>query len=136
MDFDILQSMKDTSWNNVSDWYDDLLAGDDTYQKQVILPNLVRLVAPKPGTAVLDVACGQGFFSETFAAAGADVIGTDLAPELVELAKRRVPKATFHVAPAHKLPVPDSWADVAIIVLALQNIENIEIGRASCRERV
>jgi hypothetical protein len=36
-----------TSWGDVSEWYDNHLEQEeDTYHKQVILPNLERLVAP------------------------------------------------------------------------------------------
>ena len=62
---------KDTSWGNVADWYDDLLeSSQETYQSEVILPNLMRLVKPATGLTVLDLACGQGYFSRAFAAVG------------------------------------------------------------------
>ena len=35
----------------------------------MILPNLVRAMAIKKGARVLDLACGQGFFSRAFAEA-------------------------------------------------------------------
>jgi len=117
---------KDTSWNNVSDWYDELLTGSDTYQSKVILPNLLRLVAPKKGMKILDLACGQGFFSEAFAREGAEVIGVDIAPGLIKIAKERVRNAKFFISPADKLSfIPDHSIDIIIITLAIQNIENI-----------
>lgn len=89
---------------------------------------------------MLDVACGQGYFSRAFANNGAKVIASDISSELVELAKKN-PSADsnaveYHVAPADRLSyAADSSADVATIVLALQNIENLngtvsEISRA------
>ncbi len=79
--------MKDTSWNNVADWYDQYLSGDDTYHAQIILPNLLRILALKKGDKVLDLACGQGYFTRAFHAACARVIGIDAAPALIEKAK-------------------------------------------------
>ena len=39
-----------TSWGNVAGWYDDLLEkSPDSYQEKVILPNLLRIIDPKPG---------------------------------------------------------------------------------------
>ena len=55
-----------TSWGKVAAWYDDLLDGDDTYQKKVILPNLKRLAGIQKGDQVLDLGCGQGFFAREF----------------------------------------------------------------------
>src|SRR5688500_792425 len=60
-----------TSWGGVADWYDRLLGGEDTFQKNVIGPHLERLMALRAGDRVLDVACGPGFFTAAFAAAGA-----------------------------------------------------------------
>lgn len=39
------------------------------------------------GLRVLDVGCGGGLLSEAMAQAGADVVGVDLSPELLEVAK-------------------------------------------------
>ena len=123
----ILSSMKnDTSWNDVSNWYDTLLQNEDTYQTQVILPNIKRLAGIKKGTKVLDLACGQGFFSQTFVLEGGEVVGVDLSTKLIETAKKNIPNAKFFASPAHKLPmVPDNSLDVVTIILAIQNIENV-----------
>lgn len=119
---------KDTSWGKVAGWYDELLENKDgTYQNEVILPNLKRLVSPQKGEKVLDIACGQGFFSRALDEVGAEVTGADIAKELIGLAKLHSPKTiSFEVAPADELAfVKDSSFDKALIVLALQNIENL-----------
>lgn len=132
-----------TSWGGVADWYDDLLSGDDdSYQKQVILPNLTRIVEPTKGMVVLDVACGQGYFTRVFSAAGAHAIGCDISMELIEKAQKQEAGSREHggntieyyVAPADSLSMIESGSvDVVTIVLALQNIENLAgtIGEAS-----
>jgi ubiquinone/menaquinone biosynthesis C-methylase UbiE len=115
-----------TSWGKVASWYSDYLeTTEDSYQKQVILPNLLRVLGAKPGK-VLDIACGQGFFTRAMHEAGAAVEGADISKALVEEAKRLSPKLTFHVAPADKLGfAKDGSYDVATVVLAIQNIEDI-----------
>ncbi len=106
----------------------------DTYQAEVILPNLLRLMALKKGDRVLDLACGQGFFSAAFLRDGADVIGADISKELIALAKKNVPGAKFFVAAAHKVEaVKDAGADRIALVLAAQNIDNIKDVFAECR---
>jgi ubiquinone/menaquinone biosynthesis C-methylase UbiE len=115
-----------TSWNNVGDWYDTLLQNEDTYQNKVILPNILRLADVKKDMKILDLACGQGFFSRAFSDAGARVIGVDLSSKLITSAKKNVPNAKFYISSAHKLGcISDCSLDDVIIILAIQNIENI-----------
>ncbi len=119
------QEKKDTSWENSAEWYDDYLGQSDTYQAKVILPNLIRLVALKKGETVLDIACGQGYFTKHFADSGAHTTGIDASTSLVEKARQHVPRATFSVSDSTQLPSQSSTVDVATCVLALQNIEHL-----------
>ena len=119
---------KTTSWGNVAEWYDELLEGrTGSYQDRVILPNIVRHLSDVKGQVVLDLACGQGFFTRAMALRGAHVIGVDIAPELITLAKQHTsPTIAYHVAPAHALPfLKNESVDVITLILALQNIENV-----------
>lgn len=49
----------------------------------------VSVLAPSAGERVLDVACGTGNAALLVAAAGAEVVGIDLAERLVEVAAER-----------------------------------------------
>ncbi len=126
-----MTTKKDTSWGGVAKWYDNLVEKEaSNYQKDVILPNLMRLVSPKKGEVILDLASGQGFFSREFANAGASVFAADIAPELIKIAKDLSAKAglkiDYHVAPADKIDfVKNNSVDKITIVLAIQNIENL-----------
>jgi ubiquinone/menaquinone biosynthesis C-methylase UbiE len=117
---------KKTSWGSVASWYDEMLGGKDTYQLKVVLPNLLRILPPA-GKRIVDIACGQGFFSKMYADAGATVLGVDIAPELIAYAKKYESKnLSFAVAPAEALaPAPSNSFDGALIVLALQNIKDM-----------
>jgi len=120
-----------TSWNKFAGWYDSLLEADSgTYQKTVILPNLMRAMAPGKGEHILDVGCGQGFFSRAFAGSGAEVIGVDLSARLIEFARTGAPKNTsFHRGNAERMPmVATASIDKAAAVLSLQNMA--EAGKA------
>lgn len=119
---------KDTSWEKVASWYDEHLEGGDTYQAKVILPNLMRMLDLKKETRVLDLACGQGFFTREIAKHTAHVIGSDLSPSLIRLAKEQSdPKLQFTVADAASLTfAKDASFDVVVCVLALQNIEKLQ----------
>ncbi len=130
-----------TSWGGVADWYSSYLeTTEDSYQNRVILPNLLRVLALKPGMKIIDIACGQGFFSREFAAAGAEVVASDLAQSLITHAKKlsdnpakrgsgalSAPTIRYYVAPADNLNFTKSGLfDAATIVLAIQNIKNID----------
>jgi ubiquinone/menaquinone biosynthesis C-methylase UbiE len=112
----------------VAEWYDEHLEDSaDSFQAKVILPNLTRILDPRPGMKILDIACGQGFFSRVFAQAGAEVVGCDISPELIGLARSKPGAPHFEVAPADALKfAADGSFDVATIILALQNIENLQ----------
>ncbi|HEY4499197.1 MAG TPA: class I SAM-dependent methyltransferase [Candidatus Paceibacterota bacterium] len=119
---------KDTSWNSVADWYDELLADKDSYQQNVILPNLTRLVGEVRGKKILDLAAGQGFFSEALSKAGAQVTAIDISPELIAKAKQYLgAKVICVVGSAELLPkeIKQEPFDAIICILALQNIRDI-----------
>lgn len=119
---------KETSWGKVAEWYDDLLSTDgDSYQAKVILPNLTRRLEPKKGKMILDLACGQGFFTREWVKAGATVVASDIAAPLIDIAKKQSPQPNaYHVAPAHDISfVASNSLDAVTIILALQNIENL-----------
>src|ERR1700675_3078722 len=50
---------------------------------------IVARLSPKVGEHWLDLACGTGGMSERAARAGAEVVGVDLAPMLIETARER-----------------------------------------------
>lgn len=126
----------ETSWGGVADWYDELLGeGKETYQSEVVLPNILRLLDLKKDEVVLDVACGQGYFSRHFFETGARVTGVDISPELIAKAKKKSPiELTYKISSADKLPfIQDNSTDKLTIILAIQNIENIAGVMKECR---
>lgn len=110
---------KDTSWGR------EAVVGE--YQKELILPNLLRLLEIKRGDLILDLGCGPGFFAREFAKKGGKVVGIDISKELIELAKREPAKGIeYHIASADDLKfLPEKSVDKITIILAIQNIENV-----------
>src|SRR5207237_8143924 len=62
--------------------------------------SLIELLAPKPGERILDLGCGTGHLTAQLAAAGADVLGIDNSPAMIEQARREYPKLRFGLADA------------------------------------
>lgn len=125
----------DASWGEVAEWYDTMLEENpDTYQSKVILPNLLRVLALTRGERVIDIACGQGFFTRAIQGTGARVVGADISAELIALAREKTPDIPFEVAPSHELTfAKEASADTALIVLAIQNIEKMDATFAEAR---
>lgn len=123
-----------TSWGHVASWYDELLSNrDDTYHTKVILPKLIGLLRPKKGETILDLACGQGFFTRAAWHLGCRSIGIDIARELIDIARKKTPPhalknngITYRVGDAGNLSfLSDRSIDGIICILALQNIERV-----------
>jgi len=117
-----------THWGSVAQWYDQLVgeAGSE-YQREVVLPGVVRMLELSEGDAALDVACGQGVLCRILHKAGVQATGVDAAKELIALARERSDKAIrFMVGDARELGVISSLDpagfDAAACVLAIQNI--------------
>ena len=118
----------ETSWGEVSDWYNNYLETDkDSYQEKVIAPNVLRILDVKKGDSILDLACGQGFFSRKFFEKGALVSGVDISPELIAKAKKYQARISYFTSPAHKLPfIKTATMDYVTVILAIQNIQNVQ----------
>ncbi len=120
---------QDTSWESVSDWYQNLITDEKSYQNTLILPNVLRLLNIKKGEAVLDLACGPGLFSVAVARAGAVVTGVDASRTFIKLAQENTPKnlsANFSVSLSNKLSgLKNDTFDKVFCVLALQNIKEL-----------
>ena len=122
----IIKSKKaQNSWGNVASWYDNNLDNPNTYQSQVILPNLTRLLDLKKSDTLLDLACGQGFFCDKYENIST-VTGVDISPELIDIAKANTKKTQYYVCRAERIEtLPLKPFTKVITVLALQNIQDL-----------
>lgn len=63
---------------------------------------------------VVELACGGGISSRVIADAGFDVSGFDLSPQMIELARERVPEAEFAVESIYDVDIPPCVAVTAV----------------------
>jgi 16S rRNA (cytosine1402-N4)-methyltransferase len=61
-----------------------------TYHRPVLAREAVELLAPKPGSLVIDATCGGGGHTEVILAAGADVLAIDQDPDAIEYARKEL----------------------------------------------
>lgn len=90
------------------------------------------------GGLVVDLGCGSGIFAEEMTLRGYRVLGFDLSPEMVKLAKKRAPKARFHVGSFVKAELPECVAVTACgeILNYLFDAKNTEAGLRKIFRRV
>jgi ubiquinone/menaquinone biosynthesis C-methylase UbiE len=125
--------MQDTSWQKVGKWYDSLVGKQGHfYHREVILPNLWRLLGLKDKDNLLDIGCGQGILGRMISG---NYTGIDLAVNLIEEA-RRLDKNSRHkylVADATK-KLNLSYFDKITMILSLQNIAKPFLVFKNCQE--
>jgi SAM-dependent methyltransferase len=89
-------------------------------------PACLRLLGDVCGRTVLDVACGPGLYAAELVARGARVIGFDVSPRMVELARERVPAGDFRL---HDVADPVEWlpddsVDLVLFALAIEYVDD------------
>ncbi|MGA7911327.1 MAG: methyltransferase domain-containing protein [Candidatus Dormiibacterota bacterium] len=93
---------------------DDIMSRGESLGRQ----RAIDLAGVEPGITVIDLACGPGNLTRRLAALagpGGEVIGVDLAPGMIELARAAAVKNTrFEVMDIERLAFPDASFDVAV----------------------
>jgi SAM-dependent methyltransferase len=100
-------------WSSGGDAYDAI-----SRQIGAALEHCVARLDPKPGETILDLATGTGWTSRLVARRGADVVGVDIASELLavatEHAKKEGLEVEYRIGDAEKLPFADQSFDGVI----------------------
>ncbi len=119
------------AWNAMADAYD-AVAGtrSDFYRTHVMGPALLVACGDVQGTNVLDLGCGQGFFSRLLAQRGARVLGVDISDRLIGHAIRREQEAPlgieYRVLDAREIAnhFPPAAFDIIASCIALQDMDD------------
>lgn len=88
-----------------------------------------HLLGEVAGKTILDYGCGLGDNTVLLANRGAQVIGVDISPELIELAGKRLAQhklanaAEFRVGSAHELPFADEVVDIVFGMAILHHLD-------------
>lgn len=77
-------------WENNSAFWDEYM-GDESnaFHRELIRPNVEKLLTIKEGERVLDIACGNGNFTRRLVELGANAVAFDFSPLMIERAKER-----------------------------------------------
>lgn len=132
---------KDTSWQQVADWYERVPKEEQSNHQTIIIPNLIKQLETYlfPGAKVLDLASGEGTVTKALADAGYDMTGVDLANDLIETAKKQYPNIPFFVEDSQRISPEFIEAnkasfDAIVCVLALQNMKSIKAAFKNAKE--
>jgi SAM-dependent methyltransferase len=80
-------------------------------------PATLGLLGDVAGKLILDAACGPGLYLEALLGQGADVLGCDAAPAMIDLARRRVGDDV--ALRVHSLDDPFDWVETATVDVVL-----------------
>lgn len=84
----------------------------------------LRMLAPKPGMAVLDVGCGTGAQLEFYQRFDCRLSGVDSSPSMLGIAKARLgQEADLRLGNAIDLPYPAGHFDLVISMLCLHEMK-------------
>jgi SAM-dependent methyltransferase len=108
-------------------------AQDGFFNAHYDRPACLSLLGDVAGKRVLDAACGPGLYAEELIGRGADVVGFDQSPRMVEISRARAGQGDFRV---HDLADPISWLpdDSVDLVLCALAIDYIDDRVAALRE--
>jgi len=89
-------------------------------------PRLARVrafIADLPdGSRVLDVGCGNGIPATREIAARHSIIGVDISPAQIALARLNVPSTTFHCADVREIEFPAGSFDAIVALYLIDNV--------------
>ena len=79
-----------TIWNNNAFYWDERMGQNSNYfYNKVVRPKTEKLLDIKEGDYILDIACGNGNFSQRMVDLGARVVAFDFSENMIECAKKR-----------------------------------------------
>jgi SAM-dependent methyltransferase len=121
------------AWDKAADAYAEGQAqGRDHYRYEFFGPAQLALCGDVSGLRVLDVGCGNGYFSRELAMRGARVTGIDISPRMIAHARRLESTAPLGVeyqvldSAALRAHFSEQSFDMATSCLALQDMPDVE----------
>ncbi len=122
-------------WEQKAAFWDERMAEGNLFHRVLVGPATERLLAVRPGEAVLDVACGNGQVARRLAELGAHVVAVDFSETFVERArartKERAERIEYGVADATSreqlLALGRQRFDAAVCSMALMDMSDIGV---------
>lgn len=87
---------------------------------------VLKLLAPLQAQSILDIGCGEGYYTDVFTQVANEVIGLDIARPAIRLAAKRYPDITWLVGSGALLPVANASIDVACNMFTQLHINEMQ----------
>src|SRR5262249_12969157 len=88
-------------------------------------PVVWQILESLPAGPALDAACGTGRHTVRLAQLGHTVIGVDATPQMLEIAREKVPEADFRTGDLHALPIDDASVDLVVCAIAVSHLPDL-----------
>jgi ubiquinone/menaquinone biosynthesis C-methylase UbiE len=128
--FDVVAAR--TAWDDAADAYErGQASGRDYYRHEFFGPVQVTMCGEVAGLHLLDVGCGSGYFAREMARRGAHVVGVDIAPRMIDHARRHESSSPlgidYKVGDAAEIAgsFPSGSFDMATSCMALQDMPEV-----------
>jgi 2-polyprenyl-3-methyl-5-hydroxy-6-metoxy-1,4-benzoquinol methylase len=123
-------------WDANAEFWDGNMGEGNAFHRQLIAPAVERLLNLQPDERVLEFACGNGQFSRRMAELGATVTASDIAPRMIEVARRHTAerpelanRISFDVLDATRevdlAPLGECQFDAAVCLMAIMDMAEI-----------
>ena len=122
-----MPSLPSAAYDSIADWYARWVE-QESWAHPTFLQHLFALTGDVSGSRILDVGCGEGYFSRAMARAGADVTGVDISERMLSLARSRTADLPidYVIDDAQALnEVRGRRFDGALSILALMDIPDL-----------
>jgi SAM-dependent methyltransferase len=90
-------------------------------------PVMHEILDSVPAGRAIDAACGTGRYTEYLMERGHTVVGVDTSPEMLAVARTRMPDGEFRAGSFDQLPADDSSADLVVCALALAHVPTLQV---------
>jgi ubiquinone/menaquinone biosynthesis C-methylase UbiE len=112
------KEMERDGWHEKAAYYDSR-AGRMTREA---VGRLLKRVHAAPGKRFLDICCGPGYVAGEAASRGLAAVGVDIAPAMLDEARRRFPDVEFREGDAEALAFPDASFDAVVCAFGLLHL--------------
>ncbi|MDG2272670.1 MAG: class I SAM-dependent methyltransferase [Halioglobus sp.] len=120
--------MRKNIWDKAAKEYNQAVGNaGDVYHKAYTNPRIFQLLGDIKNKRILDLACGQGYFSELMEKHEGKVTGVDYSQEFIKLAKARNLKAKFFVDSSSNMKdLKNHYFDIIVCNFGLHDIRDIK----------
>jgi len=101
----------------------------DVYREHLLNPTILSILRDMAGKRILDAGCGNGYLCRMLARQGAQVVGVDLSPAWIEMARSREPELgiVYHAGSIAHLPfLADDSFDAVVSVCVLMDTRDYQ----------